>query len=89
MVTRAAEVPLSIAKARLSELVRNVGKTGEEVVLTVDGEPAARLVPVTPPPRRLTAPEVTMVRALMQGLSRIPRATDVFDAVALIGEGRR
>lgn len=89
MVRRAAEVPLSIAKAKLSELVRSVGKTGAEIVLTVDGEPAARLVPVTPAPRRLTAPEITMVRALMQGLTRIPRAPDAFDAVLLINEGRR
>ena len=89
MVKRASEVPLSTAKAKLSELVRSVGKTGAEIVLTVDGEPAARLVPVTPAPRRLTASEVATVRALLQGLARIPRASDAFDAVALIGEGRR
>lgn len=82
-------MPLSTAKAKLSELVRSVGKTGAEIVLTVDGEPAARLVPVIPPPRRLTTSEVTTVRALMQGLTRIPRASDAFDAVVLVAEGRR
>lgn len=82
-------VPLSIANAKLSELVRSVRKTGTEIVLTVDGEPAARLVPVTPPHRRLTVAEVTTVRALMQGLTRIPRSSDAFDAVTLINEGRR
>lgn len=89
MTTRPSEVPLSIAKAKLSELVRNVGKSGNEVILTVDGEPAARLVPITAPPRLLTAAEVNTVRVLMAGLTRIPRATEPFDAVALVADGRR
>jgi prevent-host-death family protein len=89
MTSRASEVPLSIAKAKLSELVRNVGKSGNEVVLTVDGEPAARLVPIASPPRRLTPAEVNSVRVLMTGLTRIPRAEAPFDALDLLGEGRR
>ena len=89
MTSRRSEVPLSLAKAKLSELVRGVGKNGGEVVLTVDGEPAARLVPVAATPRALTASEVNTVRVLMAGLARVPRSAEPFDAVALIAEGRR
>ena len=42
-------VPLSEAKARLTDLVRQA-EAGEEVVLTRHGRPAARIVPVTPTP---------------------------------------
>lgn len=42
-------VPLSDAKARLTDLVRQA-EAGEEVVLTRHGRPAARIVPVTPTP---------------------------------------
>lgn len=38
-------VPLSLAKARLTDLVRQA-EAGEEVVLTRNGRPAARIVPV-------------------------------------------
>lgn len=41
------DVPLSEAKARLTELVRRA-EGGEEVVLTRHGHPAARIVPVAP-----------------------------------------
>lgn len=41
------DVPLSDAKARLTELVRKA-EAGEEVVLTRHGHPAARIVPVAP-----------------------------------------
>lgn len=59
------------------------------MVITVDGQPAARLVAVAPVPRRLTAPEVNTVRALMAGIARIPRSSEPFDAVELVAEGRR
>ena len=42
-------VPLSDAKARLTDLVRQA-EAGEEVVLTRHGRPAARIVPVAPTP---------------------------------------
>ena len=42
-------VPLSDAKARLTDLVRQA-EAGEEVVLTRHGRPAARIVPVAPAP---------------------------------------
>lgn len=89
MTKARASVPLSQAKTKLSELVRKVAASGEEVVLTVDGQPAARLVPVPSAPRRLTAAEVNTVRALMSGIGRIPRPSEPFDAVELVGEGRR
>ncbi|MES2640733.1 MAG: type II toxin-antitoxin system prevent-host-death family antitoxin [Myxococcota bacterium] len=80
---------LSDAKARLSELVRGVRTRGEDAVITVDGEPAARLVPVHAGPRSLTPAETAGYRALMASLGRIPRPTSEFDAVELVGEGRR
>ncbi len=80
---------LSAAKAGLSEVVRRVRRTGETVVITVDGEPAARIGPIEEKPRHLTAREVATVRALMDALARIPRPTEPFDAVAAVAEGRR
>lgn len=38
-------IPVSDAKARLTELVRRV-EAGDEVILTRHGQPAARLAPV-------------------------------------------
>lgn len=43
------DIPVTAARARLSELVRRA-EAGEEIVLTRHGRPAARLVPVAPPP---------------------------------------
>jgi prevent-host-death family protein len=80
---------LSQAKSRLSEVVRTVRRTGEPIVITVDGEAAARVVPVDLPPDRLTVGQIATVRALTDALFRIPRPVDVFDAVALIADGRR
>jgi prevent-host-death family protein len=85
----AQSLNLSAAKSGLSELVRRVRRTGESVVITVDGEPAAQLAPVESEPHRLTAAEVATARALMDALARIPRPADPFDAVELVREGRR
>ena len=84
-----ATLTLSDAKARLSEVVRGVRTRGEEAVITVDGEPAARVVPVDPGPRSLTAAEAAGYRALMASLARLERPTSEFDAVELIGEVAR
>ncbi|HND31715.1 MAG TPA: type II toxin-antitoxin system prevent-host-death family antitoxin [Myxococcota bacterium] len=84
-----ARFNLSDAKARLSEVVRAVRSSGEEAIITVDGEPAVRLVPVATDPRPLTRAELAGVRALMGSLSRIDRPPAPFDAVELVGEGRR
>lgn len=80
---------LTHAKARLSEVVRAARTLGQETIITVDGEPAVRVVPVTPGPRPLTDAEVASVRALLASLHRIERPTAGFDAVELVGEGRR
>lgn len=80
---------LSEAKARLSELVRGVRARGEEAVITVDGEPAVRVVAVVTGPRSLTAAEVATYRALLAGVGRIQRPAAEFDAVELVREGRR
>ncbi len=87
-VHMATTMSLSDAKARLSELVRGV-RRGEEAVITVDGVPAVRLVPAHTGPRTLTPAEVAGYRALMASLGRIQRPTSEFDAVELVGEGRR
>ena len=80
---------LSSVKAALSEIVRNVRRTGNSVVITVDGEPAVRINAVEAEPRRLTAAESATARALMDAVGRIPRLSDAFDAVALVADGRR
>lgn len=82
-------VSLSEAKARLSEVVRVVRTRGEETLITVDGEPAVRIVPVAQGPRMLTGAETAGYRALYASLTRFDRATSDFDAVKLVAEGRR
>lgn len=89
MANPSRSLNLSTAKAGLSEVVRRVRRTGETVVITVDGEPAARIVPIEDEPRNLTATEVATVRALMDALPRIPRPSEPFDAVVAVAEGRR
>jgi prevent-host-death family protein len=80
---------LSAAKAGLSEVVRTVRRSRESVVITVDGEPAVRIVPIEADERGLSAAEVATVRALMDAVARIPRPAGTFDAVELVREGRR
>ena len=82
-------LPLSDAKARLSEVIRTVRRDREPVVITLDGVPVATLIPFEQPRRDLTAQEVATVRALTEALARIPQPEAPFDAIALIGEGRR
>lgn len=80
---------LSDAKARLSEVVRAVRTRGEDAVITVDGEPAVRVVPMAVGPRPLSPAEIAGVRVLMASLARIARPETPFDAVALLLDGRR
>lgn len=80
---------LSSVKSSLSEVVRKVRRSGESIVITVDGEPAAQIAPVSETPRELTPAEVATVRALLDGLRRIPRPSDPFDAAVLLAESRR
>lgn len=89
MIMKGRSVNLSTVKSTLSEIVRTVRRTGESVVITVDGEPAARISAIDGEPRRLTTAERATVRALMDGLIRIPRPGDAFDAAALVAQGRR
>jgi len=80
---------LSDAKARLSEVVRGVRRTGLPVVVTVDGEAVVEIAPIAAAPRDLSATEAATAAALYAGLFRIPRPETPFDAVALVGDGRR
>lgn len=70
------------AKTQLSALVRRI-RTGREreIVIAIDGTPAAKIVPYTTPPRRMLG--------IDQGLVRI---ADDFDApnpeIAPLFEGR-
>ena len=43
------DIPVTEARARLSELIRRA-EAGEDIVLTRHGKPAARLGPAMPPP---------------------------------------
>ena len=43
------DIPVTEARARLTELVRRA-EAGEEIVRTRCGKPAARIVPAAPPP---------------------------------------
>ena len=81
-------LPLSDAKARLSEVIRTIRRTGESVVISVDGEPAVTLARYTGEAQRLTDAEVAADRALQDAALRLARS-DAFDAVALVREGRR
>jgi len=80
---------LSDAKARFSDVVRSVRKSGEDVFITVDGEPAVRIAALSEVPRDLKPSEAAMTRALFEAIQRIPRAEEPFDAVQLVAEGRR
>jgi prevent-host-death family protein len=80
---------LSDAKARLSEVVRAARQHGQEAIITVDGEPAVRLVPVPGDPRQLTEVEVATYTVLMRVIRESARVGGEFDAVDLVAEGRR
>ncbi len=82
-------ISLSDAKARLSEVIRAARLRGEETVITVDGQPAARVTAVADQPRQLTQTEVATFRVLLRGIVEGERIAGEFDAVALVGEGRR
>ncbi len=84
-----AAYSLSEVKARLSEVVRTARTQGQETIITVDGEPAARIVPMDSAPRELSDAEVATMRVLMRSLSHLERPASEFDAVELVGEGRR
>jgi prevent-host-death family protein len=84
-----AVLSLSEAKARLSEVVSAAQLRGEETVVTVDGEPAARvvLVPDWRPP--LTEAEVATFRILTNTILALDRVEEPFDAVELLRDGPR
>ncbi len=82
-------LPLSDAKARLSEVVRSVRQTQVPVVVTVDGEPAVQIVPVTPAPTRLSPHEVATYQALMGAVLALDTLDTPYDAVAAVVDGRR
>ena len=50
-------IPIAEAEGRLAELLR-LAETGEEVILTSEGKPAARVVPVKPVEPEKAASEV-------------------------------
>ncbi len=79
---------LSEAKARLSEVVRQVRASGESVVITVSGEPAAEIRAI---PRESTPSPAdgAQFRALVGLIQDQMRGQGAFDAVELVAEGRR
>jgi prevent-host-death family protein len=59
-------VPISKAKARLTDLVRRA-EAGDEVVLTRHGRPVVRLAPVLGRPTRKFEPNTTVDRLRVLG----------------------
>jgi prevent-host-death family protein len=80
--------PLSVVKARLSEVVRTVRETREPVVVTVDGEPVVEIGPVAPARGPLSAEELVLVGSLTKLVRRLCRR-EQFDALELLRDGRR
>jgi len=82
------KIPLSDAKARLTELVRRA-EAGDDVVLTRHGHPAVRLVPVrqagNPSERRriLEAARRTASRKAIQGASAAASQDFLYDEQGL------
>jgi hypothetical protein len=58
-------------------------------IITVDGQPVARVAPVPDQPRQLTASDVATFRVLLRSILEAERVAGDFDAVDLVGEGRR
>ena len=75
-------------KERTSQVLRQVRERGEEVEITHHGRVVARLVPVSPAPRRpkATAAWSTIDRVAREIAGRWPRGRSAVDAVR---EGRR
>jgi antitoxin (DNA-binding transcriptional repressor) of toxin-antitoxin stability system len=82
-------VTLFDAETRLSEVIQVLHTRGEDAVITVDGEPVARLVSLKPSLRPLSTAEVLHARLQMDRIMQSDRPSDAFDAVLLVAEGRR
>jgi len=82
-------LPLTEVKARLSEVVRHVRRDRQSVIVTIDGEPVAEIVPARAPRRELTDNEAATARVLIHALVGARRPVERFDAVALVADGRR
>ncbi|MBN9017026.1 MAG: type II toxin-antitoxin system prevent-host-death family antitoxin [Rhizobiales bacterium] len=64
-------ISLAEAETQLGELVRRA-EAGDEIVLTRDGKPSVRLVPVEPP--ALTEEQIAARRKLMEGIWETAKA---------------
>jgi len=60
-----------------------------QIPLTVDGEPAAAIVPTPAEVVDLGEQEAATARALFESLVRLADPREPFDAVTLVREGRR
>ena len=82
-------LPLSEAKARFSEVVRTVRKTGMPLMVTVDGEPAVAVIAIPNAATRLTTRQIATSRALEHAAVQLLETLEPFDAVQTLREGRR
>jgi prevent-host-death family protein len=82
-------IALSEAKAKLSQIIRDVRSSGEPMLVTVDGEPAAVIEPAPGELRKLTAQEVARYRLIEAGLLATDWGNEPFDAMELVRAGRR
>lgn len=60
------EVALYDAKNALSALIQEVEETGQEIIITRHGKPAARLSPAAPPVRRERAAALARLAAIQE-----------------------
>ncbi len=67
------EIPISEAKARLTDLVRRA-EGGEDIVLMRHGRPTARIVPVGPAPTRAARLEA-IARARRSAAAKLARGS--------------
>lgn len=75
------QVNMHGAKSRLSSLVRDLREGVEtEIIIALAGEPAAKLVPVGPPPSRQLGPDRGLI-----GIS--PDFDRINDEIATLFEG--
>ena len=80
---------LSKVQASLSEVIKTVRKSGRPVVITVNGEQQAMIVPVKSETPMPTVAECRRFKASMELLSSLLTNSEPVNAVDLIAEGRR
>ena len=82
-------MPLSEAKAKLSEVVRSARESSTETIVTVDGRPAAQIGPVVGAPSAISEADEFVHEALLVAALNGLADLAPFDAVADMRADRR